>query len=63
MAAWLRKLSALWRSDRSFDDEIELHLNMLEERFTRQGASPEEARYMARRQFATRLCSSRPGGK
>lgn len=51
MAAWLRKLSTLWRPNRDFDDEIELHLSMLQERFTRQGVRPEEARYMARRQF------------
>jgi predicted permease len=34
-----------------FDDELETHLAMLAERFVRQGLSPQEARYAARKQF------------
>lgn len=34
-----------------FDEEVEAHLKLLTERFVRQGMSPEEAQYAARRQF------------
>lgn len=43
----------LWRdrAARELDDEIELHLRLLEERFIRHGMPPAEARSAARRQF------------
>jgi putative ABC transport system permease protein len=41
-----------WRRlDQDLEEEVQEHLDMLVERFTHQGMSPEEARYAARRQF------------
>ncbi len=37
--------------DREFDDEVNAHMEILTERFVRQGMSPEEAHFAARRQF------------
>jgi putative ABC transport system permease protein len=42
------------RARQEFDDEIEAHLDLLAERFVRQGMAPEEARCAARRQFGNR---------
>ena len=39
------------RLDLEFDEEVQDHLNLLEERFIRQGVQPKEAFYAARRQF------------
>src|SRR5260370_31158162 len=39
------------RLDQEFDEEVHDHLNLLEERFIRQGMQPNEAFYAARRQF------------
>ena len=39
------------RLDQDFDEEVQGHLNLLEERFIRQGLQPNEAFYAARRQF------------
>ena len=39
------------RLDQEFDEEVRDHLNLLEERFIRQGMRPNEAFYAARRQF------------
>ena len=39
------------RLDREIDEEVQNHLALLEERFTRQGMRPTEAFYAARRQF------------
>src|SRR5215831_12751250 len=41
------------RSD--YDDEIQTHLSLLADRFVRQGMTPEEAAYAARRQFGNAL--------
>jgi len=46
MALFRRK-----RNDRDFDAEVEAHLSMLADRFTRRGMKPDEARYAALRQF------------
>lgn len=48
------KLSGLFRrrkADRESDDEMRLHLQLLTERFIRQGMRPEDAASAARRQF------------
>jgi hypothetical protein len=37
--------------DRDFDDQVNVHLEMLTERFVAQGMPPEEAHFAARRQF------------
>jgi len=49
------------KDDREFEAEVEEHLHLLAERFTRQGLSPEDARAAATRQFgnATRLREDR----
>src|ERR1700728_4425336 len=39
------------RFESDFDEELEAHLALLTERFVRQGLSPDEARYAARKQF------------
>ena len=39
------------RMDQDCDDEINMHLEMLRDRFVAQGMSPEEAHFAARRQF------------
>src|SRR5215472_843585 len=39
------------RLDQEFDEEVQGHLKLLEERFIRQGMQPNEAFYAARRQF------------
>src|SRR5450755_3842075 len=50
-------LSRVWatirrkRFDQEFDDEVQAHLDLLTERFVRNGMDPEEALYAARRQF------------
>ncbi|HXR76991.1 MAG TPA: ABC transporter permease [Bryobacteraceae bacterium] len=50
-------LAKLWnwftreRSDRDSDEELGIHLDLLAERFIRQGMTPEEASYAAHRQF------------
>jgi putative ABC transport system permease protein len=56
--AWLRllveKLRALTRrrpDDEAFEQEIDLHMRLLEERFRNRGLGPEEARLEARRAF------------
>ena len=50
----LSKLRALLtgrRRESEFHQELETHLNLLAEKFVRQGMSPDDARYAARRQF------------
>ena len=39
------------RSDRDSDEELQIHLDMLAEKFVKQGMPPDEAIYAARRQF------------
>jgi predicted permease len=58
MQGWLHKtrlrLKALFDRkvlDRDFNDEVAFHLAMREEKNRREGITPEEARYAARRQF------------
>jgi putative ABC transport system permease protein len=51
MLAKMRTLFSRHQADREFDEEIELHLRLLEERFVGQGMSRAEARSAARRQF------------
>ncbi len=46
-----RYLFANRRQDGEFDQELEVHLNLLAEKFVRDGMTPEDARYAARRQF------------
>jgi predicted permease len=50
-AAKLRHLLAPKRSNQEFDEELEAHLQLLAERFVRQGLAPREAWNAARRQF------------
>src|ERR1035437_4111232 len=50
-AAKLRYLLAPRSTDRDFDDELAAHLELLADRFVRQGMTPLEARNAARRQF------------
>ena len=47
----LHDLLASHRSERDFNQEVELHLSLLIEKFIRDGMSPEDARDAARRQF------------
>ncbi|TMF23714.1 MAG: ABC transporter permease [Chloroflexi bacterium] len=47
----LHDLLASHRSERDFNQEVELHLSLLIEKFIRDGMSPEDARNAARRQF------------
>jgi putative ABC transport system permease protein len=47
----LRGLLASGRSERDFDQEVEVHLSLLAEKFVREGMSPREARDAALRQF------------
>jgi predicted permease len=58
MTLWFRVFAARCaasfrrrRADSEFGDEIEMHIQMLSERFERQGMRPEEAAAAARRQF------------
>jgi putative ABC transport system permease protein len=51
LAVRLRGLFGDRRADREFDDEIEMHLRLLTERYVRQGMSETEAAWTARRQF------------
>ena len=51
MLARLRDLFAGAGPDREFDREIEEHLALLQDRFVREGMTPEQAHYAARRQF------------
>ncbi|HEY6349891.1 MAG TPA: permease prefix domain 1-containing protein [Candidatus Angelobacter sp.] len=39
------------RADLEFDEELETHLALLQDRFIREGKTPEEAAQAARRQF------------
>lgn len=50
-AAKLSGLFRLRKADRESDDEMRLHLQLLTERFIRQGMCPEDAASAARRQF------------
>lgn len=50
-AAKLRCLLTMKRSGQDFDEELEMHLQMLAERYVRQGMAPGDARNAARRQF------------
>src|ERR1700722_4779825 len=50
-AAKLRALFSQGNVNREFDDEVQAHLQMLTERYLRQGLPPEQARLAARRQF------------
>ena len=67
MAIWLRVFAARCRAffakggaDSDFGDEIETHIQMLTERYLRQGMPPKEAAAAARRQFGnTTLLSER----
>jgi hypothetical protein len=57
----MSKLQVLWsrvrgqaarkREDEVFDEEILIHIALLEQRYTAQGMSPREAARAARRQF------------
>lgn len=47
----LRGLLRLGEANREFRDEVEAHIDLLTERFIRQGMSRTEAAYTARRQF------------
>src|SRR5262245_23707125 len=51
LAAKLRGLFVDRRAEQELDDEIEMHLRLLTERYIRQGMSVEEAARTARRQF------------
>jgi hypothetical protein len=51
LAARLRGLSRDRRADRELDDEIRAHLELLTERYVRQGMTEAEAASAARRQF------------
>ncbi len=51
LVARLRGLFGDRRADRELDDEIEMHLRLLTERYIRQGMSEAEAAWAARRQF------------
>jgi len=51
---FLAKLKALFmqgRADSIFDEEMSMHLEMLAEKYEREGMSTKEARRAARRQF------------
>jgi putative ABC transport system permease protein len=47
----LGRLFGIQKEDRDFDEEMQLHLTMLAETFTRKGLSPKDAWRAARRQF------------
>jgi hypothetical protein len=47
----LRGMTRHRQMDRDFDDQVNVHLEMLTERFVAQGMPPEEAHFAARRQF------------
>jgi predicted permease len=51
LVARLRGLFGDRRADLEFDDEVEMHLRLLAERYVRQGMTEEEAARAARRQF------------
>src|SRR5262249_41306680 len=51
LAARLRGLFGDRRGDQEFDDEIEMRLRLLTERYVRQGMTEAEAAWAARRQF------------
>jgi predicted permease len=54
LRALFSRLAATFRRrrlDQEFEEEVKDHLNLLEERFIRQGMEPNEAFYAARRQF------------
>ncbi len=51
LAARFRGLFGDQRADRELDDEIEMHLRLLTERYVRQGMTKAEATSAARRQF------------
>jgi putative ABC transport system permease protein len=51
LAAKLRRLFGDRRAGRELDDEIEMHLRLLTERYVRQGMSEADAACAARRQF------------
>jgi macrolide transport system ATP-binding/permease protein len=51
LAARLRGLFGDRRADRELDEEIEMHLRLLAERYVRQGMTETEAAQVARRQF------------
>lgn len=59
MRLWnrIRFFSARERLDRELADEILAHREMLEERYTREGMTPREAREAAARQFGSDLSS------
>ncbi|MBZ5729228.1 MAG: ABC transporter permease [Acidobacteriia bacterium] len=50
-ASRLARLFRRGAPDSAFDDELEGHIGLLTERYVRQGMTPEDARYAARRQF------------
>ncbi len=50
-AAKLKTLFTRTSAYQDSDEEIGIHLNLLKERFVRQGMSEEDAMYAARRQF------------
>lgn len=56
--AKIRGLFGQRRAQRELEDEIELHIEMLTERFRRQGMKPEDAASTARRQFGSRVLLS-----
>ena len=51
LAARLRGLFGDRRAEREFDDDIRAHLELLTERYVRQGMTETEAAQAARRQF------------
>ena len=54
LRVFVAKLQALFsqgKGNREFDDELQAHLQMLTERYLRQGLLPEQARQAAHRQF------------
>ncbi|MFN7993299.1 MAG: ABC transporter permease [Bryobacteraceae bacterium] len=53
--AKLRGIMTAARVDRDLDEEIELHLTIIKDRFIAQGMAPETAETEARRQFGNRL--------
>ena len=58
LGSWLARVRGLFapaRGDRELSEEIENHLQLLRERFIRQGMSPTDADSAARRQFGNVL--------
>src|SRR5579859_26584 len=51
LVAKLREVSGWARSAKDLEDEIQVHIQMLTERYIRQGMDPRDARAAARRQF------------